>query len=188
MLFGTLGLALLAACSSESINEEMTALNASAGTYKMADIAANELVGTWKIDTMTTDVGVDLNVDEVFRQDVLKETSCFDDMFFTFGEDGSVNTGQARLYFETQTGAMECNYKEYGATYTVEGDQLMVTFVFNGTTVTESKTISLLTTEEGQFLKVSLEYFETEGYIPENPVTDTGAEDVKLLEMVYKKQ
>ncbi len=172
-------------CSTETMNEESSALNATATVYEGQDIQQNQLVGTWKIESMTADVAVDLNADGSSSTNLLDETICFDEMYFAFNADGMVETEQGRI--SVLEDRVECDGKGvYTATYEVEGNALAVTADFDGQTVTLTKTIGLSSDANGEFLHVAIEEYEV-AQLVEDP-GNTVASDIKRIEVVYKKQ
>ncbi|HET8752815.1 MAG TPA: lipocalin family protein [Salinimicrobium sp.] len=186
MIFGLIS-TLFMACSTEDAQMNLNSLNASGSVVQTEAIAANDLVGTWLLYSMTSNTAVNFNpaTDQSSSFNIMDETSCFDNMYFTFRADGSVSTEQARLYFD-ETGQFTCNSKIYPANYAVNGDQLQVSFDFNGTIATESKTISLSQADGKEFLHVSLNKAETAAYVGD--ATGTVAEDITEVEMIYIKQ
>lgn len=183
---------LLSACSGDSLSESGdVSLNAtSTTTAKSQDITVADLVGTWHMYSMTSDVEVDFDQNGSYTYDLLEETTCFDFMYFIFDEQGSVATRQSRLYFSSTTGMFSCKTTgDYKAVYSVEGDQLTVTFTVNGTEYTETKTISRYNENGKEFLKVTLTNQETDSavYVADDP-GNTVASEIQLIEMIYLKQ
>ncbi|WP_424493050.1 lipocalin family protein [Salinimicrobium sp. GXAS 041] len=197
LLFGGLGVALLAACSAEGVNEEMSALNASSATMSSQDLSINDLVGEWKIVSMTSvayeehpAVAVDFNKDGNFTFDLMEESTCFNIMSFDFRSNGTVYTNQARLFFDNTTGKFECQGTGlYTAGYEISGNDLSVTFTADGIEYTQVKTIYRYSEDGAEYLTVTLTEQETDSavYVNNDP-GNTVASDIKKIEMVYKKQ
>lgn len=172
-------------CSTETINEETSSLNATATVFEGQDIQQNQLVGTWKIVSMTSNVAVDLNADGSNSADLLDETTCFDPMYFSFDAQGTVETEQGRI--SVLEDRVECDgVGTYTATYEVSGNALAVTADFDGQPVTFTKTIGLSSDASGEYLHVALEDHEVDQVISDPG--NTVASDIERIEVVYKKQ
>lgn len=194
MLFAGFGGAMLIACSTESVDEQMDSLNATGTSEDQPladDISGNELVGTWNMFSMTSEfTTVDFDQDGNRTTDLLLETDCFDPMYFIFGAEGDVNTYQSRLFFSATSGEFTCQTTgSYNATYQVNGNELSVTFTVDGYQYTETKTISRYYENGNEFLKVTLTKGETNSavYVADDP-GNTVASDLQEIEMVYLKQ
>jgi hypothetical protein len=195
LILGGVGMSMLAACSADSVNDEMNTLNASASIVEVQDLSMGDLVGRWTMHSMTsvgTDemaaVPVDFDQDGVFTYDLLKETDCFDTMYFEFDNQGKVNTHQSRLYFGS-TGEFTCQTTgDYAATYQISGNDLSVTFTVDGFQYTETKTINRYSENGIEFLMVTLTKAETNGavYVANDP-GNTVASELQKIEIVYKK-
>lgn len=183
---------LLTACSAESVDEQMATLNASGTTLNVqtADIQAGDLVGIWKMHTMTSSDSVDFDKNGSYTLDLLEETDCFDPMFFDFQFDGTVDTRQARLFFNSSTGQFTCQTTgDYKATYEVTGDKLSITFTIDGTIYTETKTVVLSTEGENEFLDVVLTKTETDAAVFISPDPgNTVASEIQKIDMRYIKE
>ena len=189
LMVGGVGVSMLIACSADNVDEEMTTLNATTSTVEMQELTMNDLLGTWKMNSMTSSDAVDFDQNGVYTYDLLEETECFDPMYFIFNEDGSVATEQARLYFNSVTGAFTCSTTgDYTATYQISGDELTVTFLVDGVQYTETKTISRYSENGAEFLKVTLTKQETNSavYVANDPGT-TVASGIQQIDMIYKK-
>ena len=189
LLLGGVGAAILTACSAESVNEEMSSLNASASVVEAQDLTMNDLVGRWDMYSMTSSDSVDFDQNGVYTYNLLEEKDCFDPMYFQFDDDGQVTTKQARLYFDGTTGKFSCNDTgDYTATYEITGNDLEVTFTVDGNQYTETKTISRYNENGTEFLKVTLTKAETNSavYVANDP-GNTVASDIQQIDMVYKK-
>jgi len=180
---------LLVACSSEDAAVEEFSNEVTEGLHQSYDIQSEDLVGTWKLVSMKSkDVPVNLDLNETESNDILAETDCFKDMYFTFDIDGRVITQQARLYFETQSGAMACDAGTYNALYRVNGNILTVDFNVKGGSFSETRTIDVYEVNNEEFLQVDLTYAEAVGYISKPDfVSPTGATSVRAISMLYKK-
>ncbi len=181
----TVAATLSIGCSTETINEESSSLNATATVFEGQDIQQNQLVGTWKIVSMTSDVAVDLNADENRNTDLLAESICFDNMYFAFNAEGTIITEQSRISFTEE--AMECDGTGvYSATYEVSGNTLSVTADYDGQPVTFTKTVGLSSDSNGEYLHVALEDYEVDQVVSDPG--NTVASDIERIEIVYKKQ
>lgn len=183
---------ILTACSTENVDEQMITLNASGTSLnaETTEIAVEDLVGTWNMYSMTSSDSVDFDQNGIYTYDLLEETDCFDPMYFIFHADGSLDTRQARLFFSETSGAFTCmDSGDYVATYELSGDQLTVKFEVDGSSYTETKTISLVTEGNNQFLDVILTKEETDAavYISPDP-GNTVASDIQKIDMRYIKQ
>ncbi len=175
--------AVLNSCSVEDANnKEAVDLKM---TQSNATYTTNDLVGKWNIYRMTSDVEIDFDGDSNSSLEILTETACFNPMFYLFDELGEITTGQAKLSF-LENGQFNCSYGEYSATYKINGDQLSVTFLYNGNEKTETKIITLTTSGEDRFMHVTLLELETTAYVTD-PGTTT-ASDINKIEMVYIKE
>lgn len=179
---------LFMACSADDPAVEESSNEVTEGLHQTYDIQSEDLVGTWKLVSMKSDIPVDLDLNQTGSTDVLTETDCFDTMYFTFNLDGSVTTQQARLFFETQSGAMVCDSGTYKALYRVDGNVLTVDFRIKDIPHSETRTIDVYEVNNEQFLQVDLTYAEARGYINDPDfVSPTGATSVRAVTMLYKK-
>ena len=179
----------LVACSADEAMEK-SSLNVTEGLNQTYDIQSEDLVGKWNLVSMTSDVEVDLDRDGDKSTEILTETGCFGDMYFTFGLDGSVVTQQAKLNFDTAEGEMQCEQGIYSdATYEVNGNELKVGFKFDGATAYQTRSIDVYTVGEDDFLQLDLTYAEAKQYIRDTTfVSPTGATNVKAVEMLYQRE
>lgn len=186
---GSLCASLLLSCSTDAIEtRDMNSLNSTASLTTAADITAADLVGTWRIYAMNSDVEVNFNQDTTASKDILAETDCFNQMYFTFNPDGVVHTTQARLYFNAE-GDFSCSEKNYAATYQViNQNELKINFIVNGTAYSEVKTITITNNGENEFLNISLTSLETDAavYVAKDP-GNTTASKIEKIDFVYIK-
>lgn len=181
----TVAAAFTIGCSSEAVNDEMNSLNASTNIFEKQDIRQTDLVGTWKIEAMISDVAVDLNSDGNTSTDILEETTCFDNLFFNFNAEGGVLAHQARLNFVD--GEMQCDGEgDYAATYSVSGNELSVSFQSGESTVTFTKTIGLSASNGDNYLHVAIEDYEVSEIVTDPG--NTSVSSINRIEMIYKKQ
>jgi len=189
VLLAGCGGAILVACSSENVDEQMNSLDAtgtSVNEQLAADVTTEELLGTWELASMTSEgVPVNFDGDSIESIDILSETSCFDNMYFTFKSGGVVETTQARLYFD-ETGDFTCSEKNYAAAYGVTGNVLEVTFSVKGMGYTENRVISIDSDGTNDFLKMSLTGAETDAAVyVEDGRENTVAADIVKINFVY---
>jgi hypothetical protein len=176
---------LFIGCSTETIDKENSSLNATASLFEGQDIQQHQLVGTWKIVSMISDVAVDLNADGGSSSNLLEETTCFDSMYFVFNAEGVVETEQGKISITEEE--MNCHGTGvYSANYTVSGNSLTVNVEIDEQVYTLTKTIGLSSGVKGEYLHVAVEDYEVE-QIVSDPGT-TVASDIKRIEVVYKKQ
>ncbi len=81
ILFSTF---ILFSCSGDDL--ELTSANYNAKLLKTF-IYDSDLVGEWKIKSMLVNKKIDLNADGESNEDLLRETSCFEEMIYTFKGD-----------------------------------------------------------------------------------------------------
>ncbi len=181
------------ACSTDKMDSDVQELNLSGNaSIQEADILAADLVGTWNMYSMSSmETTVDFDQDGNRTNDLLLETDCFDPMYFVFFENGNVDTHQSRLYFSSATGMFSCQTTgDYSATYEIlDGNKLSITFSIDGQQYVETRTISLFTEENNEFLKVTLTKEETNAavYVAPDP-GNTVASEIQKIEMIYLKQ
>lgn len=185
------GMFFLTGCSSEEVaGSDTNELNAATTTIQAGDYTMTDLVGLWTMYSMSSlETTVDFDQDGIRTNDLLEETDCFDFMYFHFKETGAVDTRQSRLYFSSTTGKFSCQTTgDYSAIYSVNADQLTVTFTVNGEQYTETKTIALFTEGGSEYLKVTLTKEETNSavYVADDP-GNTVASEIQKIEMVYIK-
>ncbi|MDT0646987.1 hypothetical protein RM545_09815 [Zunongwangia sp. F260] len=196
-LAGAFGMIVMVAgftTSCEPENDEMAVAGAEVLKVSNATIEQSSLIGRWELSSMTSDVAVDL--DEPYTNDsadissnILEETTCFNEMYFVFNEDGSVKTGQAKLDFKN---GFDCSYGIYFAEYDVvnnsDSSVLEVTFDVDGVTYTDSKTIELTNENGEELLHVITTASEVDGanYINDGRDT-TVVSEITRLETIYTK-
>ena len=191
MMFAGLGSLIILGCSAEDKEENLNSLNAlgSTNTNQVADYSDVDLLGRWELVSMTSvDVPVDLNEDNVRQTNILDETSCFENMYFNFNSDNSVETNQARLFFN-ETGNFTCSEKVYAARYELSGNNLAVTFQVKGNSYTENRVIVIERDGGKEYLKISLTGAETDAAVYINDGREnTVAAELKQIDFVYIKK
>ena len=177
------------ACSADD-EMQKSSLNVTDGLNQTYDIQSEDLVGTWNLVSMNSEaVAVNLDRNATESTDILTETRCFDGMKFTFDLNGAVVTDQAKLYFDTQDGAMKCKPTTYNANYEVNGNELKVGFIFGETMVYQTRTIDVYEENGEEYLQIDLTYAEAREFITDTEfVSPTGATSVKAVEMLFRKQ
>ncbi len=190
---------LFTACSKDNLNSDVQELNLTGtATTQEVQILASDLVGTWNMYSMTSvafqdqsAVQVDFDQNGQYTFDLLEETECFDPMYFIFNANSGVDTHQSRLFFSEATGMFSCQTTgDYSATYEiVDGNELTITFSIDGQQYVETRTISLFSKDNAEFLKVTLTKSETNAavYVAPDP-GNTVASEIQKIEMVYIKQ
>jgi len=161
----------------ETVTEELKAANLE--MYEPRD-----LEGIWDLVSMQADVPINLNGDNTFNTDILKETECFKGMSYEFKANGTVTTNQAKLHFNA-TGITSCEKDVYFSTYSLENDVLKVSFEDkNGVTVSPGKQIQL--TDNKQMLHITLERLEATAYIKSDSGNST--EVISRITTIYQKR
>lgn len=170
----------LFSCAAEDMETETVELkSANLEVYQTQD-----LEGVWELESMHSDVAINLNGDNVTNTDIKAETNCFNDMYYEFKADGTVKTDQAKLHFNS-TGITTCDKAAYTSTYTLKNDMLAVSFEDkNGTTVAPEKQIKL--TDNKQRLHITLTRIEATAYIKNDSGNST--EVINSITTIYKKR
>lgn len=176
---GSLG---IVSCGGEDLDD------LAAENYGSTDLTASfneeELVGHWVLSSMTADQEVDLNGDGIASQNLLQETSCFDDMSISFFEDGSFSTVNARLNLGSgdTAGEFGCSgSKEYQGTWEVDGDYLVLNMNVNGNSYTERKFVEYTA---GLF-SFAISKLESDAYVDDPG--DTVASGLQIVELEYSR-
>ncbi|HET7361016.1 MAG TPA: lipocalin family protein [Salinimicrobium sp.] len=177
---------LFSGCTKDAMTPSAAGLNSSGTIVEAPTFTETDLVGTWKLVSMRSNIPVDLNFDQTSSTNILSETTCFDPMYFTFDASGEVTTGQAKLDFGENGNKFECGYGEYSARWELNGNELLIHFNLNGTAMSQVKSINLTNDTSGVFLHISLEDQEAAQYVDDPG--NTVASNVERIETVYKKQ
>uniref|UniRef100_UPI0024908FBE DUF5004 domain-containing protein n=1 Tax=Croceibacter atlanticus TaxID=313588 RepID=UPI0024908FBE len=113
------------------------------------------LNGTYILTTINADVPVDLNNDDITNTNLLEETSCFDIMEVNFNTDGSFSAINSKLDFNGGASGNEvtCTTRTDSGTWSLTENELTLSVIIAGTTITETKEI-LLTGEYANKIKI----------------------------------
>jgi len=157
-------------------------------TLKMSNfqttINPDELVGQWKLSAMTADTLVDLNKDGTGDKNLLKESSCFNDMKVVFNPDRTFSTTNARLDFNGGTTNTEfvCvkNRVDFG-TWNIEGADLILNINIDGTIYTERKPLNYNTTT----FAFNVSKAESKAYVSDPG--NTSASKIRILALEYTR-
>ncbi|TRO64290.1 DUF5004 domain-containing protein [Christiangramia sabulilitoris] len=171
------GIVISCSKEEEDLNDQLKISNATA-------ITNNDMYGHWILSGMIADVEIDLDDDMVSSKNLLEETSCFDNMYITFRQDGTFNSNNAQMTFESGTAQDEfsclADRKDNGA-WEVRNDSLILNLQINSTTYIHKKLINLGTD------KFSLDVTKIES---DQYVTDPGntqASPIRILELEYTR-
>ncbi len=177
------------ACSKEDIDDS----NSFKSSNFSATINSDDLVGEWKLSAMQADTPVDLNQDGTGDNNLINESSCFNDMKVTFNKetraDGSVvrefSTTNARLDFNGGTSNAEfvCvkNRVDFG-TWDIEGTDLILNINIDGTIYTDRKPLNYnLTTFAFDVSKAESNIYVTDP-------GDTSSSTIRILALEYTRQ
>ncbi len=171
---------LLYSCSAE--NE----LDAEA--LKISDLTTTiipaDLIGQWQLSDMKSDTLVDLNMDGIENENILEETSCFNEMGITFNEDLTFSTKNARLDFNggANNDDFVCvkNRMDIG-TWNIDGDELVLNININGNIYTNRKKLFITQTT----FSIEVSKLESNQYV--NDPGNTSASEIRILELEYTK-
>jgi len=172
---------LLYSCSAE--NE----LDAQA--LKISDLTATiipaDLIGQWQLSDMKSDKLIDLNKDGIENENILEETSCFNEMGITFNEDLTFSTKNARLDFNggANNDDFVCvkNRMDFG-TWNIDGDELILNININGNIYSNRKKLFITQTT----FSIEVSKLESNQYV--NDPGNTSASEIRILELEYTKR
>lgn len=147
-------------------------------------IIPSDLIGQWQLSRMKSDTLIDLNKDGILNDNVLAETSCFNEMGVTFNEDLTFSTINARLDFNGGANNDEfvCvkNRMDFG-TWDIDGDELILNINIDGVIYTNRKKL-YLTQNTFSFEVTKL---ESNQYV--NDPGNTSASEIRILELEYTR-
>ncbi len=174
---------LFTSCSGEDVTD-LNAENINEALLT-ANITNDQLLGTWNLTKMETEETVDLNDDNVYNNDLLIETDCFNSMSITFNEDNTFSSVNARMDF--RAGETDDKFTCMGTgsapdtgTWDIEGDILSLEMVIDGTVYKHTKELTLI---ENSF-SFKVEKWESEKYVTNDP-TGTSAEQITIVYLEY---
>lgn len=172
-------------CSTGDIDEETINLDVKANVFEGQNIEQNQLVGTWNLFAMNANIAVDLNLDGDTNVNLLEETTCFDEMYFSFDNRGILQTQQGRISISDES--LTCDgIGVYITAYEVKGNNLTITMDINGEPFSFTKKIGLSQDASGDYLHVEVTEYEVEEFL--NDPGNTVASEIKALELVFVKQ
>lgn len=149
-----------------------------------ASINPDDLVGEWKLTSMQADTLVDLNKDGTGDQNLLNESTCFNDMKVIFNQDKTFSTTNARLDFNGGTGSSEfvCvkNRIDFG-TWDIDGTDLILNIEIDGTIYTDRKPLNYTTSTFG------FDVSKAESNIYVTDPGDTSASKIRILALEYTR-
>jgi hypothetical protein len=149
-----------------------------------ASINPDDLVGEWKLSTMRADTLVDLNKDGTGDNNLLNESSCFNDMKVIFDKDKTFSTTNARLNFNGGAGnsefVCEKNRIDFG-TWEIEGTDLILNINIDGTIYTERKPLNYNTKTFG------FDVSKAESNVYVSDPGDTSASKIRILALEYTR-
>ncbi len=160
----------------------------SKSSFKTSNFAASinpdDLVGEWKLATMQADTLVDLNKDGIGDQNLLNESSCFNDMKVIFKQDRTFSTTNARLDFNGGAGNSEfvCvkNRIDFG-TWDIDGTDLILNIDIDGTIYTDRKPLNYTTSTFG------FDVSKAESNIYVTDPGDSSASKIRILALEYTR-
>lgn len=175
-----IGIVLFYSCSAE---KEMDV-----EVLKISDLTVtiipSDLIGQWQLSGMKSDTLIDLNKDGIENENVLDETSCFNEMGITFNEDLTFTTKNARLDFNggANNNDFVCvkNRMDFG-TWNIDGDELILNININGIIYTNRKKLFITPTA----FSFEVSKFESNQYV--NDPGNTSASEIRILELEYTK-
>lgn len=150
----------------------------------VASINPDNLVGEWKLSAMQADTLVDLNKDGAGSQNLLNESSCFNDMKVIFNQDKTFSTTNARLDFNGGAGSAEfvCvkNRVDFG-TWDIGGTDLILNIDIGGTIYTERKPLNYTTSTFG------FDVSKAESNVYVTDPGDTSGSKIRILALEYTR-
>jgi len=149
-----------------------------------ASINPDDLVGEWKLSIMQADTLVDLNQDGTGDENLLNESSCFNDMKIIFNQDKTFSTVNAHLDFNGGTSDAEfvCvkNRVDFG-TWDIEESDLILNISIDGTIYTQRKPLNYNTSTFG----FGVSKAESNIYVTDPG--DTSASKIRILALEYTR-
>jgi hypothetical protein len=179
-LAGIIILALtITGCSKEEVAKasELKISNATA-------ITNNDMIGFWELSRMVADTAVNLNNDNVYNENLLSETDCFNTMSITFNEDGTFITNNATMTFEagSEQDQFACiSDRIDDGDWEVRNDSLILHMLINGGNYTHKKLINM---GSGKF-SFDVNKIESDQYV--NDPGNTQASAIRILELEYTR-
>ena len=149
-----------------------------------ASINPDDLVGEWKLTSMQADTLVDLNKDGTGDENLLNESSCFNDMKVIFNQDRTFSTTNARLDFNGGPNNAELicvkNRVDFG-TWDIDGTDLILNIEIDGTIYTDRKPLNYTTSTFG------FDVSKAESNIYVTDPGDTSASKIRILALEYTR-
>jgi hypothetical protein len=175
-----IGIAMLFSCSAEK--------DSGTEPLKVRDLTVSiipsDLIGQWQLSRMKSDTLIDLNKDGILNDNILAETSCFNEMGVTFNEDFTFSTINARLDFNggANNDDFVCvkNRMDFG-TWDIDGDELILNINIDGVIYTNRKKLYL--TQNTFSFDVSK--MESNQYV--NDPGNISASEIRILELEYSR-
>lgn len=142
------------------------------------------LNGTYILTTLNADVPVDLNNDDITNTNLLEETSCFDIMEVNFNTDGSFSAINSKLDFNGGASGNEvtCTTRTDSGTWSLTENALTLSVIIAGSTITETKEISLTDTT----FSFNVTESEIDAYVEDT--SESSSSSITELFLEYTKQ
>ena len=142
------------------------------------------LNGTYILTTINADVPVDLNNDDITNTNLLEETSCFDIMEVNFNTDGSFSAINSKFDFNGGASGNEvtCTTRTDSGTWSLTENELTLSVIIAGSTITETKEILLTNTT----FSFSVTESEIDAYVEDT--SQSSASSITELFLEYTKQ
>lgn len=144
----------------------------------------SDLVGTWDLSSMVTDIEVDMNKDGLFTKNLRKETTCYEKMSITFNGNKTFRSVNARMDFkggETNDGFVCMGDKVDSGIWSVDNDIVTFIVTINNVQYTEKKQLIL----NGNMFSFEVNRTESLGYISD-PGDKSGSK-VSVVALEYNK-
>jgi len=157
-------------------------------TFKTSNFATSinpdDLVGEWNLSEMQADTLVDLNQDGTGNNNLLNESSCFNDMKIIFNQDKTFSTINAHLDFDGGTSNAEfvCvkNRVDFG-TWDIDVTDLILNISIDGTIYTQRKPLNYNTST----FAFDVSKAESNLYVTDSG--DTSASKIRILALEYTR-
>ena len=173
---------LFISCSPEEV-ENITAANYNAQVVK-SFIYDSDMVGEWKLQAMVANKDIDLDGDGELNNDLLNETSCFENMSYTFRGNKTFTIVNATLELKAQNEKDE--FKCQSATtisgkWSIKDDMLTLYIKKNNQEYTEQK--HLIYTKDQFFIEIN--QYESQDYI--NDKGNSSAAGLSVVALEFKR-
>ncbi|CAN5358858.1 hypothetical protein BH23BAC2_BH23BAC2_25940 [soil metagenome] len=181
-LFIIFSVLLLTSCAGEDL-DDLLSENYNARLSKIF-IYDSDLVGQWNIKAVITDKSVDLNNDKISSTDLMKETSCFENMSYTFRGDKTFTIISSQLNMKTgeDRDVFSCmNPVTTTGKWSLKDDMLSLFVRVNGREIEQKKHVILV----GDSFFLEINSYESKEFI--NDAGGTIASGLNIVSLEYKK-